>query len=283
VPKHIRFATRHELALQMLDERGGLLPHAWVAGDDEMGRCSWFRKELRSRGEHYLLAVPSNTLVRDLAAGEPAGAGPGRRRLAPFVRVDEWCAALPEEAWETVEVRDGEKGPLVVQAARALVQARSEGKVSDVAETLVAFREQQGDGSFKHDYTLSDVVLGVSLAEFARVFNAEHRVEECIKRAKSEAGLADYQVRTWEGWHHHQALSLLATWFLTVEARRGKNTDTRADCPAAEAADRRPAQPGPQRPPRGLHLPHRHPPRYTQGAGPPLPLASAQTLSPTTL
>jgi SRSO17 transposase len=51
---------------------------------------------------------------------------------------------------------------------------------------------------------------------------AEHRIEECIQRCKSETGLADYEVRNWNGWHHHQILSLLAAWFLTTEARRGK-------------------------------------------------------------
>jgi len=48
VPREIRFATRHELALQMLDLHGGLLPHRCVAGDDEMGRSSWFRQQLRT-------------------------------------------------------------------------------------------------------------------------------------------------------------------------------------------------------------------------------------------
>ena len=86
----------------------------------------------------------------------------------------------------------------------------------------MVFRERQGDGTWKHDYLLSNAPLDDPLAEFARVFKAEHRVEECLKRAKGEAGLADYQVRTWEGWHHHQTLSLLATWFLTQETRRGK-------------------------------------------------------------
>jgi SRSO17 transposase len=71
VPEAVRFRTRHELALEMLDERGPLLPHAWIAGDDEMGRCSWFRQELRSRNERYLLAVPSNTAMRDLFAADP--------------------------------------------------------------------------------------------------------------------------------------------------------------------------------------------------------------------
>ena len=67
VPKDVRFRTRHELALDMMDEQGDLLPHPWIAGDDEMGRSSWFRQELRSRGESYLLAVPSNTLVLPVA------------------------------------------------------------------------------------------------------------------------------------------------------------------------------------------------------------------------
>ena len=31
-----------------------------------------------------------------------------------------------------------------------------------------------------------------------------------------------YQVRTWEGWHHHMALSLLAVWFLIGETHRGQ-------------------------------------------------------------
>jgi SRSO17 transposase len=49
VPVTVRFRTRHELTLEMLDERGPLLPHAWVSGDDELGRCSWFRQQLQSR------------------------------------------------------------------------------------------------------------------------------------------------------------------------------------------------------------------------------------------
>jgi SRSO17 transposase len=238
IPKGVRFRTRHELALEMLDERGPSLPHAWVSGDDEMGRCSWFRQELRSRQERYLLAVPSNTAVRDLIAPDPPYAGHGRRPRLPFTRVDRWCAAVPEEAWQAIEVGAGEKGPVVVQAAWGLVQARTEGRVSDVAEVLVVFRERQGDGSCKHDYMLSNAPLGTPLAELARVFKAQHRVEECLQRAKGEAGLAAYEVRTWRGWHHHQALALVATWFLTVEARRGKKVDAGADDPAAPGTDR---------------------------------------------
>jgi SRSO17 transposase len=34
--------------------------------------------------------------------------------------------------------------------------------------------------------------------------------------------LADYEVRNWTGWQHHQTLSLLAMWFLVSETQREK-------------------------------------------------------------
>jgi hypothetical protein len=199
------------------------------------------------------------------------------------VRVDDWAWAQSADVWQTIEVREGEKGPVVVQGVQTLVQTRSAGRVCDVVEWLVVFREQQGDGSWKHDYLLADAPLTTALAEFARVFKAEHRIEECLQRAKGEAGLADYQVRTWEGWLHHQTLSLVATWFLTQEARRGKNTDAGADSAAGAGADRgdRGALPG--LPPRRAPPPHREPLAATQRGGPALPLEATQPLAAATV
>jgi SRSO17 transposase len=85
-------------------------------------------------------------------------------------------------------------------------------------------RERQADGSWKYDYYLCHTPPNTPLAELVRVTRAAHRIEECFRRGKSEAGLADYEVRTWEGWYHHQTLALLATWFLTLETRRGKKS-----------------------------------------------------------
>ncbi len=283
VPAEIRFRTRHELMLEMLDERGPLLPHAWIAGDDELGRSSWFRQELRSRHECYLLAVPSNTLVRDLTVPDPPYSGRGPRPKVPFVRVDRWCAAVAEGAWQTIAVRDGEKGPVVTQVVRRLVQARTEGKPSEVAEFLVVFRERQGDGTWKHDYLLSCAPLATPLGEFARVFKAQHRIEETLKRAKGEAGLADYQVRRWEGWHHHQTLSLLATWFLTQETRRGKNPDPRVDGSPGATPDRWSPEPPSGLPPRRPHSPQYQPPLETERRGKALSLETTQSLTASTV
>jgi SRSO17 transposase len=223
VPKdQIRYRTRHELALEMLSARGGLLPHGWVAGDDEMGRSSRFRRSLRDRDERYLLAVPSNTTIRDLEAAPPPYRGHGRPPVRPFVQVRAWAARLGASAWAVVEVRPGAKGPLVVEAVSRRVLARTERRGVGPEEVLVVLRARQDDGSWKYDYYLSNGQAQTPVAEFARVAKAEHEIEDCLQRAKSEAGLAHYEVRSWSGWYHHQTLSLIATWFLVVESLRGK-------------------------------------------------------------
>jgi hypothetical protein len=154
---------------------------------------------LRERHEQYLLAVPSTTLIRHLNAAPTPYRGRGPRPQVPFGRVEHWSAVLSEEALATIDVRDGEKGPLVVQAVKARVQAKMDRRRIGPEETLVVVRERQGNGSRKHDYYLSIASWQTALAEFVRVTKAEHRIEECLKRAKREAGLAHYEVRTWEG------------------------------------------------------------------------------------
>jgi SRSO17 transposase len=270
VPQEVRFQTRHELALAMLDKHGPLLPHSWVTGDDEMGRSTHFRRELQGRNERYLLMVPSNTLIRDRDAEPPAYGGRGPRPQVPFVRVDRWAAAQPVSAWTTIAIRPGEKGPLIVEAMKRRVSAKTDRRRAGPEEVLVVFREKQADGTFKHDYALSCARAETPLPEFARVFNAEHRIEQCLKRAKAEAGLSHYQVRTWRGWHHHQTLSLIATWFLTQEARRGKNMDPRADGAPAPLVYCGGLPPGTGLRPCRLHLPHEHAPLETHRASAPL-------------
>lgn len=243
VPRQeIRLHTRHELALEMLDRNGPFLPHAWIAGDDEMGRPAWFRRELTARGERYLLAVPSNTTIRDREAEPPDYGGRGRKPQVRFQQVRTWCESMPVDVWTKVEVRDGEKGPLEVEILQRQVLAKIERKVGP-EETLVVIRSRDDEGKVKLDYLLSNAPADTPLTEFARVASAEHRIEECIKRGKSEAGMAQYQVRTWIGWHHHITLSLIATWFLLREARRGKKMDPGNHCaPDPSAICSNPAQ-----------------------------------------
>jgi SRSO17 transposase len=230
VPKEVRFQTRHEQALAMLDEQGHLLPHAWIGGDDEMGKNAFFRRALNNRGEQYLLAVPRGTLVRDLEREPPPYQGRGAVPKLPFERVEAWRDSLSDDAWTRINVRDGEKGPLKVEVVTCRVQTKINQRVMKYEESLVIIRSLDEEGATKYDFYFSNAPRDTSIKEFARVALAAHRIEEAIKRGKSETGLSHYEVRNWRGWHHHQVLSLVATWFLVCEARRGKKMDASDYC-----------------------------------------------------
>ena len=222
------YRSRHLLALDMLEQNGASLPHGWIAGDDEMGRPYGFRRRLDRLGERSLLAVPGNTLMRDLEAAPPAYSGRGRHPKRPWHSLDLWRTSLPEEAWTTIDVRDGSKGPLVVDIVKRRVVARTPQRQEGHEERLVVrrYRERDPQQVVKIDLYLSNGAAETSLAAFARVAKAEHRIEECLQRSKSEAGLADYEVRNGTGGHHHQTLSFITTWFVVTETRRGKKMDS---------------------------------------------------------
>ncbi len=228
VPNACRgYRTRHQLALEMLAANGACLPHRWIAGDDEMGRPYWFRRRLEALGERYVLAVPSNTAMRDLEGELPEYRGRGRRPTRPWQSVAAWSQSLGDEAWRRIDVRDGSKGPLVVEVVKRRVVSRTHRRQPGDEEMVVVirYRDRDQEQVVKVDYSLSNAPPETPLWEFARVAKAEHRIEECLQRSKSEAGLADYEVRNWTGWQHHQTLSLLATWFLVRETHRGKKMD----------------------------------------------------------
>ena len=277
VPRTVCFQTRHQQCLDMLDETGHLLPHAWITGDDEMGRSTAFRRELRSRNEQYLLAVPSNTLIRELDRFPRENAIADATRKARFQRVDQWRNELPEAAWQHVNVRDGAKGPLWVELVSWRVEAKTDGRRVGPEELLVVIRCRDESGNWKHDYYLSNAPPPTSPEELARVAKAEHRIEECLQRAKGDAGLGHYEVRSWYGWHHHITLSMIATWFLNVETRRGEKKDSRDYVVSSPSTHRSGTAHSPRMRSSTTRRVREHAPTRTKSNG---PLVSLQTPQP---
>jgi len=244
VPEDVEYHTRHAQCLEMLDLWGEQVPHGWVVGDDELGRHTRFRQDLRERGERYVLGVPCTTTMRDLEAPLPAYQGRGRRPKAPWQSVSAWRQSLDPDGWTRLRVRDGEKGPIEIEMVTRRVQTRLQRKRTGPEEWLVVTRRLLADEStletqtsrqacdqdarYGYRYYLTPTQTHASeleepsLAELARVIKAGVCIEASFKRGKSEAGMDAYQVRTWEGWHHHMALTLIAVWFLIGETHRGQ-------------------------------------------------------------
>jgi SRSO17 transposase len=210
VPGSARFRESWRIGLGLIDRSGPDLPFAWVAGDDEFGRCAALRAELRRRRLQYVLDVPCNTQMRDLGEAPPAG-----RRRPPWRRVDAWAQAQPRSRWHKVRLGAGSKGPKVVWALEAWVQTRDEGGRVGRRERLLVIRT--ADREPRCWYALSNGGAEIPLAALVEVHGRRHGAEELFGAGKGEVGLGHYEVRGWVGWHHHMTLSLLALWFLQME------------------------------------------------------------------
>jgi SRSO17 transposase len=215
VPVQVKYQPKWQIGLALL-QRNRAVPHAWVTADDEFGRVTEFREALRAAGEHYVLDVPCNTLVRDLDERVRRRGGK-RPRKPPFRRVDAWLARQPATCWQEFEIRAGEKGPLRAKALRARVQTRAKGRVG-AEECLVVIRTLAAEP--RTHYTLSEAAPAVATAEIVRAHAERHRVEETLQESKGEVGLSHYEVRSWTGWHHHMTLCFLALLFLVLERLR---------------------------------------------------------------
>ena len=141
-------------------------------------------------------------------------------------------------------MRDGETGPVVIEMVTRRVQTRLERTRTGPEEWLVVTRRPLADERTVearasrdateqdarhryHDYLtptrVSEAALKEpSLAELARVIKAGACIEASFQRGKGEVGMDEYQVRTWQGWHHHRALPLISVWFLIGETHRGQ-------------------------------------------------------------
>jgi len=228
----------------MLAAWGEQVPHGWVTGDDELGRPTRFRQQLRERGERSVLGVPCTTTIRDLEAPWPTSQGYGRPPKPPGQSVTVWRHALDPDAWAHLTVRDGEKGPVAIEMVKRRVQTRLAHKRTGPAAWRVVTRcpradegtlerqaspdarDQDARSCYRYYHTPACVahreLKEPSLGELARVIKAGTGIEASFKRGKGEAGMDEYQVRTWEGWHHHMALTLIAVWCLIEETPRGQ-------------------------------------------------------------
>lgn len=219
-----RYKSRHETFLEMLQLHGPKLPHQWIAGDDELGRPIEFRRKLHRMGENYMLAVPSNTKVNVLSSGTEEQSVPSVRSS---VQISKWAASQADDQWHRIDVRDTEKGPLIVELVTCDVETGRRSKAGIATEIAIAIRYIDRDRKvIKQDYYLSNADSKTPGSEFARVAKAGHRIEECFDRGKGEAGMGDYEVRNWIGWYHHQTLSFIASWFLNVETRQAEKKIT---------------------------------------------------------
>jgi SRSO17 transposase len=209
VPDEVGFATKPELAMGVLERAlDAGVPASWVTADEAYGQVYRFRALLEDRGMSYVVAVPCNQRVHP---GPAAGGGHD-------VRADEAIARLVPQAWTTVSVGAGAKGPRVYQWARTPVRP-----LAGPGYWLLARRSLADPTEVA--YYLCSAPARTPLRELARIAGTRWAIEETFQTAKGEVGLDHYQVRRYDGWYRHITLAMLAHAFLTATRAAAQKND----------------------------------------------------------
>ena len=229
IPEGLPFRTKPRIAADLIRAVAvlGTVELDWVVADEEYGRAGHFLDELEALEQRYVLEVPVTTAVwtADPVSCVPpyCGHGPVPTRPArDAVRtVRELAAELPGSAWRALQVREGAVGPLVFEFAAVRVWAMRHRKPGPPAWLLIR-RSLEDEPELK--YYVSNADAETPLSTLALVACTRCRVEGFFEDCKSYLGMAQYETRSWVGWHHHMTLVGLAHLFVTLTQQRFKKS-----------------------------------------------------------
>lgn len=232
------YKSKAELALEMVvGARQNGVRFAWVGMDGGYGKEPALLRRLEDHGETFVTDVHKDQRIY---LEDPEPAVPERtsslRGKKPMLlkaqsesqRVDEWVKAQPAESWQKVTVRPGTKGDLQVEALQARVWLWDGSEQKARSWHLVATRELGSPETIK--YVLSNASAETSLERLVWMQRQRFWIERSFQNAKSESGMADYQVRGWLAWHHHMALVMMAMLFMLQEKLSQKDAYPLLSC-----------------------------------------------------
>jgi SRSO17 transposase len=200
--------TKPQQALEMIREAvEQKLGHQWIGGDEAYGNNHELINGIEQLGQIHLMDVSHDTLVYE---NKPKGAGkpPGGAQKASQLASKHFEKESRRVTW-----RESTRGPLTAKIwARRIWQWNSAGK--RLRECWLVVR-QEADGDFK--YSISNAPAETSLERLACMQGQRYFIERTFEDAKSEVGMAHYEVRGWTGWHHHMALCCMALLFCLKE------------------------------------------------------------------
>lgn len=237
VPKEqCRHQAKWELALEMVKQaRRQQLSFGWVGMDSLYGSNAALLNALEDSGEFFVADINRTTKVwtsqprlQELAAEtlkkepSPATSPVGRPRKHARLHADNTAQYLSVEAItqaefagqsRVVSYRQGSQGKLTARLMMKEVWCWEKGWSKMRRRQLII--RQDAEGAFK--WTLTNLGQEAkspdTLQRHAWRQGQRFWIEHAFHEAKSQLGMAQYQVRGWPGWHHHMALVCLAQLF----------------------------------------------------------------------
>jgi SRSO17 transposase len=203
VPDDITFATKPQLAADMLTRARGLgIPARWLAGDEVYGSHE-LRLTARALGFDYALAVRCDHRV-DTAIGR--------------MSVTDLATRVPRKNWMRLRTGHGLKGDRHYDWAMLDIHPDDTPDGQEPGHSFVLVR--------RHRYTRElsfyrcHSARPVTLADLVDVVCCRWRVEEDFQLAKGVCGLDQGQTTCWNSWMRWTLISMLATAVLAITRAR---------------------------------------------------------------
>ena len=218
-PEMIRFQTKHELGLEMIDNAiNEGIPFSYVAMDGFYGENPALLSELENRRITFVADIPSNTQVylEKPVIGIPEkkgqkGKSPTIPRVLNTRPVEVRSLSGKVDGWESVEIRKTERGKKVV-LFKAIMVWRRQNEMSCENSLWLLISKDVKTGEIKHSFC--NAAENTSLEKLAEMQSSRYWVERTFQDAKENYGMDEYMVRSWNAWHRHMTMVLLAMLIL---------------------------------------------------------------------
>jgi SRSO17 transposase len=232
-----RFRTKTELALEIVGharEKG--LRYGWVGADAGYGKGPGFCLALDQMGETFIVDLHSDfqVYIEDPKPYLPQKVSKSGRPFTNYrsdqkgIEVKALLDSVPAQHWKTVTMRETTRGALRVRICRLEVYVWDEESERVKAWTLIATKSLGKNTDTK--ISLTNAPKDTTVKRLGWMQRQRYWVERTFEDAKSECGMADYQVRKWSAWHHHMALVMMAMLFMLSEKIHHKNTHPLLSC-----------------------------------------------------
>ncbi len=232
-----RFRKKTEIALQIVRHaRENGLRYGWIGADAGYGKGSGFCFALDEMGETFVVDVHSDfhVYLEDPKPYLPPKTGKSGRPFTKYqsdqvsIEVKDLLNSLSAQRWKTVTLRKTTRGVLRVRICRLKVYIWDGESEKVRCWHLIATKSLGNKSDTKISLTNAPKRTPVKRLGFMQ--RQRYWVERTFEDAKSECGMADYQVRKWSAWHHHMALVMMAMLFMLSERIYHKDTYPLLSC-----------------------------------------------------
>src|SRR5215218_6987135 len=211
IPDSLPFVTKPEIAAQMIARAlAAGVPFAWVAADTIYG-VGAIEMQLRRAGKGYVLGAHATDQFSSWI-DKPEVAG----------TAEQIAKALPPETWQRLSAGFGTKGPRLYDWAYVELADLEAEEYNDDLTGLwtrgLLIRRSLSDQALAFFSTWCPA--GTPIETLVRVEGQRWAIEDAFETAKTELGLTHNETRSWQGWHRHVSLVMLAFAMMAVVRER---------------------------------------------------------------